>query len=194
MARTLFRVAAVAGIAVMASGYAQATEGPHVGPIKEYVNANVMNWLSDPAVVSAIKAQNEKTAGMTEAQIEEMDQKWRAETGASSRPMIEEVLSNDLSSFLSNKKNEAGGMITEMFVMDAKGLNVGQSDVTSDYWQGDEAKWQKTYKVGPNAIFVDEIEKDESTQTLQSQVSVSITDESGAPIGAITLGINVDAL
>jgi hypothetical protein len=46
-------------------------------------------------------------------------------------------------------------MITEMFVMDAKGLNVGQSDVTSDYWQGDEAKWQKTYGAGPGVVFVD---------------------------------------
>ncbi|MEM8877987.1 MAG: hypothetical protein AAGD23_08940 [Pseudomonadota bacterium] len=194
MASNLFKAAAVAGVALLATGHAQATEGPHVGPIKEYVNANVMSWLSDPAVVSAIKAQNDKTAGMSAAQIEEMDQKWRAETGASDRPMIEGILANDLSAFLKDKKNAAAGMITEMFVMDAKGLNVGQSDVTSDYWQGDEAKWQKTYKVGPNAIFVDEIEKDESTQTLQSQVSVSITDESGAPIGAITLGINVDAL
>jgi hypothetical protein len=33
---------------------------------------------------------------------------------------------------------------------------VGQSDVTSDYWQGDEGKWQKTFGTGDaNAIFVD---------------------------------------
>ena len=194
MAPKLIKAATVAGVALIAAGHVHAAEDPHVGPIKEYVNANVLNWLSDPVVVSAIKAQNDKTAGMTAAEIEEMDQKWRAETGASSRPMIEAVLDNDLSGFLKGKKDAAGGMITEVFVMDAKGLNVGQSDITSDYWQGDEAKWQKTYQAGPNAVFVDEIEKDESTQTLQSQVSVSIVDETGAPIGAITLGINVDAL
>jgi hypothetical protein len=66
--------------------------------------------------------------------------------------------------------------------------------MTSDYWQGDEAKWKKTYMVGPDAIFVDEIEKDESTQSLQSQVSIAIKDETGKAIGAITLGINVDKL
>jgi hypothetical protein len=66
--------------------------------------------------------------------------------------------------------------------------------VTSDYWQGDEAKWQKTFSMGPDAVFVDEIEKDESTQALQSQISVTIKDSSGAAVGAITIGLNVEKL
>jgi hypothetical protein len=79
--------------------------------------------------------------------------------------------------------------------MDSKGLNVGQSAETSDYWQGDEDKWQKTYLVGPDAIFVDGVEVDDSSGALQSQVSLPITDpDSGDVIGAITLGINVDSL
>ena len=41
--------------------------------------------------------------------------------------------------------------------MDAMGLNVAASDVTSDYWQGDEAKFKKTYAVGSGAIFIDEL-------------------------------------
>src|SRR3546814_1455058 len=78
--------------------------------------------------------------------------------------------------------------------MDNRGLNVGQSDVTSDYWQGDEAKWQKSYQGGADAIFVDEVEMDESTQTFQSQVSMPIVDPAtGEVIGAITVGVNVDA-
>ena len=85
-------------------------------------------------------------------------------------------MKNELSAFLAKKKEETQDVVTEMFVMDDKGLDVGQSDVTSDYWQGDEAKWQKTFLVGPDAIFFDKIEKDESTQALQMQVSVSIKD------------------
>jgi len=79
--------------------------------------------------------------------------------------------------------------------MDAKGLNVGQSDPTSDYWQGDEAKWQKTFSAGADAVFVDEVEQDESTQQLQSQASFTISDpETGEPIGAATAGINLEML
>ena len=79
--------------------------------------------------------------------------------------------------------------------MDNKGLNVGQSDVTSDYWQGDEAKWKKTFLVGPNAVFIDKVEEDESTQQFQSQVSLSIVDPAtNIVIGAITIGIDVEVL
>lgn len=194
MKRSFWKAALAASAMVMVMGTAQAMDGPHVAPIKDYVKANVMTWLADPRVIAAIKAQNEKTAGLSEAEIVALDKKWRAEVEASAKPMIEAVLKNDLSTFLAAKKNDAAGMITEAFIMDAKGLNVGQSDITSDYWQGDEAKWKKTYMVGPDAIFVDEIEKDESTQSLQSQVSIAIKDETGKAIGAITLGINVDKL
>ena len=59
--------------------------------------------------------------------------------------MIDDILRNSLSGFLKAKKKESEGLFTEIFVMDNKGMNVGQSDITSDYWQGDEAKWIKTY-------------------------------------------------
>ena len=109
--------------------------------------------------------------------------------------MIDEVLASEVSKYLAEMKQAAGGMVTEVFVMDNRGLNVAQSDVTSDYWQGDEAKWKKTYSAGPEAVFVDEVEMDESTQTLQTQVSMSIKDpETNAVIGAITVGVNVEAL
>ncbi|MEM8755288.1 MAG: hypothetical protein AAGF90_20180, partial [Pseudomonadota bacterium] len=75
----------------------------------------------------------------------------------------------------------------------AKGLNVGQSAKTSDYWQGDEAKWRETYLVGPDAIHVSDVEEDESTQTFQIQVSLPIVD-GGAPIGAVTVGVDVEHL
>ncbi len=182
-------------VALVASPFfAHADENQHVAPITEYVKAKVIPWLNNPEVVNAIKEQNAKTASLSESDIIAQDKKWRAEVDAAAKPMIDGILKNKLSAFLQGKKEEAQGMITEMFVMDAKGLNVGQSDVTSDYWQGDEDKWKKTFKVGANTIFVDKVEKDESTQTFQAQVSVTVTDETGKAIGAITLGINVDML
>ena len=104
------------------------------------------------------------------------------------------VLNKPISAFLKAKQEASDGTITEIFVMDDKGLNVGQSATTSDYWQGDEAKFQKSFGAGAGAVFVDDAEKDESTQMLQSQASMTISDESGKPIGAITIGINLDKL
>lgn len=167
----------------------------HVAPMTEFANSTVKQWISNSTVIEAVKAQNERHAGLSQADIDKMDKDWRAQTDAGSKPMIDAVLGNALSAFLQDQKNNAGGLVTEVFVMDNRGLNVGQSDITSDYWQGDEAKWQKTYSAGAGAIFVDEVEMDESTQTFQSQLSMSIVDPaSGEVVGAITVGINVDAL
>lgn len=191
MHRTL--IAATALVALTA--FSATAQDAHVAPVTDYIETNIKPWLSDPVLVDAVKAQNAQNAGLAQADIDALDKKWRAETEGSSKEMIDGVLGNALSQFLKAKQQEAGGLITEVFVMDNKGLNVGQSDVTSDYWQGDEDKWSKTYGAGPDAIFIDGAEKDESTQMLQSQGSIAIKDPaSGEAIGAITVGINLDAL
>ena len=95
----------------------------------------VQEWLNSPVVIEAVKAQNAKHNGITQNKIDELDQQWRAETKSSNQPMINSVLASDLSQYLMQVKDDAVGMYTEIFVMDNVGLNVGQSDPTSDYWQ-----------------------------------------------------------
>ncbi len=186
---------ALAATLIAVGAQAAMAAGGHVPVVKDYADANIMPWISDSAVVAAIKAQNEANANLSQSDIDALDKQWRAGVDGGDTNLIDNVLGNSLSDFLRDKQIASNGIITEIFVMDAKGLNVGQSDVTSDYWQGDEGKWKKTYGSGDAAaVFVDEPEKDESTQMLQSQVSMTIADTSGAPIGAITIGINLDAL
>jgi len=164
-------------------------------PITKLADTQVRAWIKDPAVVNAVKAQNAKHASLTQADIDKLDKQWRAETGASSQPMIKAVLSNALSKFLVGKKEGSQGLYTEIFVMDNKGLNVGQSDVTSDYWQGDEAKWKKTYSAGADSIHISDVKKDESTQSFQSQLSLPVVDPANNQvIGAVTLGVNIEQL
>jgi len=155
-----------------------------------FAKEQVREWVNVPEVIAAVKAQNAVNEGLSEADIIELDTAWRAQVGASDAPMIAEVLGNALSAYLSKNAKAAGGAITEVFVMDMHGLNVGQSAVTSDYWQGDEAKYQETYLIGPDAMHVSEVELDESTQTYQGQVSMPLLDSDGSVVGAVTVGLN----
>jgi glycerol-3-phosphate dehydrogenase len=185
----------VIGAVAVLSMYGTAVANEFAPAITKHADTEVRQWLKDPAVVNAVKAQNQKHASLTQADIDGMDKKWRAETGAGSQPMIQAVLSNGLSKFLKAKKDGSKGLYTEIFVMDNKGLNVGQSDITSDYWQGDEAKWQKTYSVGASAIHISDVAKDESTQSFQSQLSLPVVDPANNQvIGAVTIGINVEQI
>ncbi|MGI9386326.1 MAG: hypothetical protein ACR2OX_02745 [Methyloligellaceae bacterium] len=185
-------VFAVAGTITLTTAHAA---GEHVAPAMDFAKANISQWVANSHLIKAIQAQNVRHSVLTQSQIENLDRQWRAEIGADHRPLIEEILGRPVSIFLASIKKQHHGTVMEVFVMDNRGLNVAQSDVTSDYWQGDEAKFKKTYPAGPDAVFVDEVEMDESTQTFQSQVSMSIKDPAtNAVIGAITVGLNVDAL
>ncbi|PCI05329.1 MAG: hypothetical protein COB78_01590 [Hyphomicrobiales bacterium] len=148
----------------------------------------------DANLKAAVMAQNTKTSGYDQGKVDALDKQWRAEVDASDKPLITETLANSTSAYLKKVQEASGGLFTEIFAMDAKGLNVGQSSVTSDYWQGDEAKWQKTYSMGADAVHISDVEEDESTQIFQSQVSIPVLGDDGKPIGAITFGVNVEAL
>lgn len=164
-------------------------------PLTELARGDIATFASDPALVAAIVAQNAVTGAYDQAQIDALDAQWRAEVGAASKPLIDATLGNAASQYLAGIQADSAGKYTEIFAMDAKGLNVGQSTLTSDYWQGDEDKFTQSFGAGADAIHIGEIEQDESTQVFQSQVSVPITDPaSGEVIGAITVGVDVSML
>jgi hypothetical protein len=170
-------------------------EYDHEPILRELVASRLRAIADDPAVVSAVIAQNAENGAVTTADIDRLDKQWRAETDSAEKPLIARTVDSPLSAHLKQVREQAEGIITEIIVMDSKGLNVGVSDVTSDYWQGDEDKWIKTFEVGPDAVFIDDIELDESTQTLQSQVSLSVVDPAtGTVVGAITFGVDMEAL
>ena len=188
MTRTLcLSVALVAAAPAWASDYSVA--------IKSYFDNEISDWAGAQVLIDAINAQNAVTGGYSLEQIETMDQTWRAEVGQSATPTITPVLENAAAAFLREQVAASGGQITEIFIMDAQGLNVAASDVTSDYWQGDEEKHSETYGAGAAGFHVSEIELDESTQRYQGQVSFTIVDPAtGAPIGAMTVGVDADSL
>jgi hypothetical protein len=163
--------------------------------IAELANSEIREWAQDRQLIKFIKDQNEKYAELTLAEIYELDKLWRAELKSGEFEIIEARLANELSVHLRKLKLQSNGKYIEIFVMDNKGLIVGLSDVTSDFWQGDEAKWLKSYGAGPDGILVEEVKFDESTQTYQSQVSIAIVDpKARKPVGAVTVGINVGML
>ena len=167
----------------------------HEKALKDLVENQLRSIAENPVVVEAIMQQNTTNAAIDQAAIDQLDKQWRSEVDGQDKQLINRVLANQLSGYLKQVSDDAGGLYTEIIVMDDKGLNVGQSNVTSDYWQGDEDKWMKTYPVGADAVFVDDVEMDESTQQLQSQVSFTIVDPaSHQVIGAITFGVNLDLL
>ena len=164
-------------------------------PLAAYAENELKKWLTNPELIQAIKDQNAKHASLSQDDIDGLDLEWRAERKAGGGELITDLLSRPSSEWLRQQSAATAGFVTEVFVMDNRGLNVAQSVETSDYWQGDEGKWQNTFGDGSGNMDISEVEFDDSTQFYQSQASLPIYDPAtGQMIGAITFGINVQRL
>ncbi len=142
----------------------------------------------DSVIVSAVKAENAKKK--TIEKIKEIDGKWINTAGIDD--LMDSIMSSACAQHLNEikKKND---FYEEIFAMDNQGANVAMTDKTSDYWQGDEAKFINSYKEGVGEIFISDVNFDDSTQSYLTQVSVPVMDGDKA-IGVITFGINIDKL
>ena len=154
------------------------------------VDDTIAEWVTAPVVIETLNTQNQAHQNLTEADINELDASWRQQVIAGG-DLINDVLSNPLSLHLKDLKANGSGRFTEIFISDNRGLNAGQSDVTSDYWQGDEDKWQ--VPTASRRIHISDVEFDESSQTYQSQVSLPIFD-AGELIGVITVGVDLEQI
>lgn len=184
---------AVFGGAIMSPASAQ-TIAPDVDSlITPSVIEDMREWIETDIVRISIGAQNARLQKLPQDQIDALDIQWREERESDDKPLIAATLSNPLSVYLTRLQGKSLGLYAEIFVMDQNGLNVGQSSITGDFWQGDEAKFQKTYDVSGDALFIDEPEWDEDNKIWRGQVSFTITDE-GKSIGAVTMEVNLTEL
>ena len=146
--------------------------------------AKLQAWGTDPAVVAAVKAQNAKRVPL--AQIKALDEKWASSEDA--KRVTTGACADRLRALAA--ANPAYG---ETFLMDDQGAIVCASHKTSDYWQGDEAKWQRAFNNGKGAVFIDRPKFDDSAAQRLAQISVPVLDK-GVAIGAITVGVAAEKL
>jgi hypothetical protein len=184
--------------------------------VEAYARAFLAKWASDPKLIAAIKESTAKSKKYSYDDVQIIDNEWRiAKSGLEKEKkaasalgelspdvkiddhlkkgeaLIKEVRGSATSKFLEAQleKAEPKGAVTEIFVMDGWGWNVGQTGGTSDFYQGDEGKWQQTFASGdPKEVEVLPIVEEDGIK--YSQVSLPIKD-GGKNIGAVTIGIDV---
>ncbi|MCO5731892.1 hypothetical protein [Rhizobium sp. SSA_523] len=156
---------------------------------------NIQSFIGSDIVRLSVEAQNTRLKDLKQEEIDQLDKQWRAERESADKPLIAATLSSPLSVYLSRIQGRSLGLYAEIFVMDRNGLNVGQSSVTSDFWQGDEDKFQKTFDVSGDAMFIDEPEWDKDARIWRGQVSFTVVDpQTKAAIGAVTVELNLTEL
>lgn len=156
--------------------------------VKKFVAEHLLAYCSDATLAKEVAVHNNKKISLDK--IKALDQEWK--DAEEELPIMLEVLENTTAKKLREimKKHPE---IVEVFVMDNQGAVVGENDLTSDYWQGDEAKWQNSFAKGQGGVDVGKEELDKSSNQVLQQVSLPIIKD-GQVIGAVTWGLNVSKI
>ena len=169
-----------------------ATAAPHEDKIRNIL-PEIQSVVLQQDVIDALRTYNERHEGISQDDIDRMETAWRSELESPDQRLISSIVENQLAARLREVVENTGA--EDIIVFDACGLSIAQSTPGASIWLGDDPAFAKTVRSGPDAVFIDEVEFNEPTQSYQSRVSFTVADpDTGKPIGAITIGFNVDAL
>ncbi|MBD3311538.1 MAG: hypothetical protein GF349_03510 [Candidatus Magasanikbacteria bacterium] len=128
--------------------------------------------------------------------ILERDSQWNYSLETSTTPWMEELHNNELSLYLREIKdyindNQGGGQIKEVFITNKYGVNVAQSDWTTDYYQADELWWQLSKELG---YYYTGIEYDESADSDSLSLCTRLEDEYGNFLGVMKVVLGIEEI
>lgn len=165
--------------------------------VKDKARKILIALVQDPIVVGAVRSANRTREIITDQNVVLLEKEWQRESGKND--LVSEVLENSCSDHLkkiiTDNIDEKKSVYSEILVMDKYGGLVASTDKTSDYWQGDEDKFIKSFGYGEKTLFIGDPRFDESTQTYSIQVSMPIIDAGTKnSIGVLMVGLDLDIL
>ena len=113
-------------------------------------------------VLNILQKANTDNSKYTQDQILELDDQWH--NSLDTAQLIASTMHNSCALYFITFQEENPGF-PEIFLTDKHGLNVAQTNRTTDYYQADENWWQDAYHDGAGKSYFGEIEYDESAMT-----------------------------
>ena len=127
--------------------------------LKSFIKAKLVPLCTNRVFAKEVAGQNAKGTSLDE--IQAIDEQWK--NAEEELPIHVEMMGNDCAKEIAKIVKQLP-VLGETFVMDNQGANVGQNALTSDYWQGDEAKWKNSYKEAKGGV---DVERPEAGQIHQ---------------------------
>ncbi len=142
----------------------------------------VKQWANHPAVVNEVIKHNYLEQSLDD--VKQIDRMWRE----GKKEAFARSLQENKSGHFLKKRILENRLYTEAFLCDGQGAVVGEYPMTSDYWQGDEDKFLKSFNGGEGQVYIGPIEFDESSGEISVQISVPVRSQ-GATVGVLVVGL-----
>ena len=148
------------------------------------------NLVSDPDLVAAIVQESENYSELTQTEITNLDQELQKAPANDSRKV---ALQNNAIAQILHRFQENNPGFVELFITNTKGVNLGQTNPTSDYYQADEDWWIDSYADGQGRLYHGPMEYDESAQSESISIYTPIYSD-GIIIGVMKSVIDITAI
>jgi hypothetical protein len=112
----------------------------------------------------------------------ELDRRWQADGNGTAKQSG--VLHSTASQFLSDIVGH-DSVYREILVTDRYGRLVAASNVTSDYFQGDEDWWQESFDSGRGRVVVSDVRRDQSAGVYAFDISVPVPSPGGEELAGV---------
>ena len=146
----------------------------------------------DPRIIEKVIISNYNNRDLYLSEILKIDEKWRETEGVDD--FIKSFLTNESAQYLIDFQEEHDEFV-EIFITDKKGLIVGETNKTSDYYQTDEQWWVKAYNQGTGNTFYGKIEYDESAMAESIPIYIPVIDPGiNKAIGVIKAVCDITAI
>jgi len=162
--------------------------------VSEMVDREVQNLqrlCDNPFWKEEIQKRNARYKDMNEQAVKQylsdLDKEWTEAPVA--EPLLRVYYDNRVSANLRDLAEKEKN-IAEIFLTDIKGGIVALSSRTSDFLQSDESWWQESYAGSRGKVFIDDIEFDQSSNTLSLPFAIPIAGAGGEIIGICKAVLN----
>jgi hypothetical protein len=150
------------------------------------VDAYVFRRILDAAVLGRVpEVRRAAAAGSQEAfdqaAVLEMDRRWQTAGGTAEQSGL---LRSPASQFLTDIVGH-DSVYREILVTDRRGRLVAASNVTSDYFQGDEDWWQESIDNGRGRVVVSDVRRDQSAGVYAFEISVPVPSPTGEELAGV---------
>ena len=160
----------------------------------EQLEVYVNHLAHDPILIESNRIYDQLPDAL--GRIERIDREWTSAEEEAITPAMRRIIENDLSTALRMnfelkdyyRKRYGYELYSEVFLTNKYGVNVAQTQKTSDFYQADEQWWQEAKKHG---IYVSDVEYDQSAEVYSLNVCSAINGSNGEFLGVIKAVLNI---
>ena len=154
----------------------------------------IQSALMEQDIVGTLRTYNRARDSMSQADIDGLEAIWRAELGSGNQPLITGVVRNITALRMRKVIRDTGRVISEINVLDARGVSIAQTTVFPHISQGTAGEAEDIAAADPNMVLISSVESQASDQSRQLEAFYPVIDpDTNELIGAVILVMEAES-